>query len=71
MLQISTSAFHEACQVMGPENAGVVIACIFERGGHINSAGAYLRNLTRRATEQQFTIRPMVSALLRSKAGTS
>jgi replication initiation protein RepC len=71
MLQISPSAFHEACQVMGPENAGVVIACIFERGGHINSAGAYLRNLTRRATEQQFTIRPMVSALLRSKEGTS
>ena len=68
MLEISPSAFHEACQVMGPENAGVAIACIFERGGHINSAGAYLRNLTRRATERQFTITPMVSALLRSKA---
>ncbi|WP_216333550.1 plasmid replication protein RepC [Rhizobium sp. X9] len=68
MLQISPSAFHEACQVMGPENAGVAIACIFERGGHINSAGAYLRSLTRRATERQFTIKPMVSALLRSKA---
>jgi replication initiation protein RepC len=71
MLQISLSAFHEACQVMGPENAGVAIACIFERGGHINSAGAYLRNLTRRATERQFTIRPMVSALLRARAGAS
>jgi len=71
MLQISPSAFHEACQVMGPENAGAAIACIFERGENIISAGAYLRNLTRRAIEHQFTIRPMVSALLRSKAGTS
>ncbi|MDI5929417.1 plasmid replication protein RepC [Rhizobium leguminosarum] len=71
MLQISPSAFHEACLVMGPENAGVAIACIFERGGHINSAGAYLRNLTRRATQRQFTIKPMVAALLRSKTGTS
>lgn len=71
MLQISPSAFHEACKVMGPENAGVAIACIFERGTHIKSAGAYLRNLTRRAAERQFTIRPMVSALLRAKASTS
>ncbi|WP_421405452.1 plasmid replication protein RepC [Agrobacterium fabrum] len=71
MLQISPSAFHEACKVMGPENAGIAIACIFERGGHINSAGAYLRNLTRRATKRQFTITPMVTALLRSKASAS
>lgn len=68
MLQISPSAFQEACLVMGPENAGVAVACIFERGGHINSAGAYLRNLARRATQRQFTIKPMVSALLKSKA---
>ncbi|MCJ9670066.1 MULTISPECIES: plasmid replication protein RepC [unclassified Neorhizobium] len=71
MLQISPSAFHQACLVMGPENAGAAIACIYERGGRINSAGAYLRDLTRRATQRQFTIKPMVSALLRSKAGIS
>lgn len=71
MLQITPSAFHEACLVMGPENAGTAIACIFERGGQINSAGAYLRDLTKRATQRQFTIKPMVSALLRSKAGIS
>lgn len=68
MLQISPSAFHQACVVMGPENASVAIACIFERGGNIASAGAYLRDLTRRAAQRQFTIRPMVSALLQSKA---
>ncbi|WP_338811465.1 plasmid replication protein RepC (plasmid) [Agrobacterium leguminum] len=72
MLQISPSAFREACLVMGPENAGIAIACIFERGGQINSAGAYLRDLCRRATQRQFTVKPMVAALLRSKqAGLS
>jgi replication initiation protein RepC len=68
MLQISPSAFQQACLVMGPENAGAAIACIFEKGGQINSAGAYLRDLTRRAKQRQFTIKPMVSALLKSKA---
>lgn len=36
---------------MGPENAATVMACILERGGHINSAGGYLRDLTRRTSE--------------------
>lgn len=71
MLQISPSAFREACLVMGPENAGIAIACIFERGGQINSAGAYLRDLCRRAAQQQFSVKPMVAALLRSKASPS
>lgn len=68
MLQISSSAFHEACLALGPENTGIAIACIFEKGAAINSAGAYLRNLTKRASLQQFTVKPMVAALLRSKA---
>lgn len=71
MLQITPTAFREACLVMGPENAGIAIACIFERGGQINSAGAYLRDLCRRATQQQFSVKPMVTALLRSKASLS
>ena len=71
MLQISPSTFREACLVMGPENAGIAIACIFEKGGQINSAGAYLRDLCRRATQRQFSVKPMVAALLRSKANLS
>ena len=71
MLQISSSAFHEACLALGPENTGVAIACIFEKGAAINSAGAYLRNLTKRASLQQFTVKPMVAALLKSKATPS
>ncbi|QDG94346.1 replication initiation protein RepC (plasmid) [Rhizobium sp. NIBRBAC000502774] len=68
MLQISSSAFHEACVALGTENTGIAIACIFEKGAAINSAGAYLRNLTKRASLQQFTVKPMVAALMRSKA---
>ena len=44
MLGVSPSAYQEACETMGPENAAVAIACILERAGHINSAGGYLRD---------------------------
>ncbi|NLR97077.1 replication initiation protein RepC [Rhizobium sp. P38BS-XIX] len=68
ILNISPSAFNEASAIMGPENAGIAIACILERATHINSAGAYLRDLSRRAVKQQFSVRPMVSALLKAKS---
>ncbi|MCJ2369766.1 plasmid replication protein RepC, partial [Pseudomonas sp. RGM 3321] len=35
MLGVSPSAYQEACEVMGPENAAVTMACILERSGHI------------------------------------
>ncbi len=56
MLGVSPSAFEEACAVMGPENAATAIACILERTGHINSAGGYLRDLTRRAERGEFSL---------------
>jgi len=52
--------------VLGPENAATVIACILERSGHINSAGGYLRDLTRRAERGEFTLGPMLMALARA-----
>ncbi|MDX8327165.1 plasmid replication protein RepC (plasmid) [Agrobacterium rosae] len=66
MLGVSPSAYQEACEAMGPENAAVAIACILERAGHINSAGGYLRDLTNRAARGEFSLGPMVMALLRS-----
>ncbi|MGO6949683.1 plasmid replication protein RepC [Rhizobium johnstonii] len=65
MLGVSPSAYQEACETMGPENAAVAIACILERAGHINSAGGYLRDLTNRAGRGEFSLGPMVMALLR------
>ncbi|MBX4925333.1 plasmid replication protein RepC [Rhizobium binae] len=66
MLGVSPSAYEQACEIMGPENAATVIACVLERSGHINSAGGYLRDLTRRAERGEFAIGPMLMALART-----
>ncbi|MBY5407745.1 replication initiation protein RepC [Rhizobium leguminosarum] len=71
MLGVSPSAYEEACSGMGPENAATVIACILERGGHINSPGGYLRDLTRRTERGEFAIGPMLMALVRANGPTS
>ncbi len=69
MLGISASAYQQACEVMGQENAAAVVACILERGGHINSAGGYLRDLTARASRGEFSLGPMLMALVRVADG--
>lgn len=66
MLGVSPSAYQDACEVMGPENAAATMACILERGGHINSAGGYLRDLTTRSRRGEFSLGPVLMALLRS-----
>lgn len=66
-LGVSPSAYQDACEVMGPENAAATIACILERGGHINSAGGYLRNLTERSRRGEFSLGPVLMALLRTQ----
>jgi replication initiation protein RepC len=71
MLAVSASAYENACAVLGPENAATVIACILERSGHINSAGGYLRDLTRRAECGEFAIGPMLMALARANGQPS
>jgi replication initiation protein RepC len=66
MLGVSPSAYQDACETMGPENSAIAIACILERAGHISSAGGYLRDLTRRTERGEFSLGPMVMALLRT-----
>ncbi|MBB6165692.1 MULTISPECIES: plasmid replication protein RepC [Rhizobium] len=70
MLGVSASAYQDACEVIGPENAAVVMGCILERANMINSAGAYLRDLTRRAERAEFSIGPMVMAALKANNQT-
>ncbi|CAK7261691.1 MULTISPECIES: plasmid replication protein RepC [unclassified Shinella] len=69
MLGVSPSAYQEACEAMGPENAAIAIACILERAEHINSAGGYLRDLTRKAARGEFGLGPMLMAALRANGG--
>lgn len=66
MLGVSPSAYQDACEAMGPENAAVAMACVLERAGHINSPGGYLRDLTRRSERGEFSLGPMLMALLRT-----
>ncbi|MBY5350886.1 plasmid replication protein RepC [Rhizobium leguminosarum] len=68
-LGVSPSAYQDACEVMGPENAAVAMACILERAGHINSAGGYLRDLTAKARRGEFSLGPMLMALMRLNGG--
>lgn len=70
MLGISPSAYDEACEAMGHQNAAVTIACILERQEHITSAGGYLRDLTSRARAGGFSPGPALMALLKSNAAT-
>ncbi|MBB6488875.1 replication initiation protein RepC [Rhizobium lusitanum] len=65
MLGVSPSAYEEACNAMGPENAAVAIACILERSNFITSAGGYLRDLTRRSERGEFSLGPMLMALMK------
>lgn len=66
MLGVSHSAYQDACEVMGPENAAATMAAILERTGHITSAGGYLRDLTGRARRGEFSLGPVLMALLRA-----
>ncbi|NTJ44983.1 replication initiation protein RepC [Agrobacterium larrymoorei] len=66
MLGVSPSAYQDACEVMGPENAAATMAAILERTGHITSAGGYLRDLTGRARRGEFSLGPVLMALLRA-----
>jgi len=56
---------------MGEEGAAITVAAILQRGEAIKSPGGYLRNLTERARAGQFSLGPVLMALLRVKVGTT
>jgi replication initiation protein RepC len=64
MLGVSPSAWEEAVEVMGERQAATVVAAILQRADAISSAGGYLRDLTRKAQAGQFTLGPMLMALI-------
>ncbi|ASY61355.1 plasmid replication protein RepC [Sinorhizobium sp. CCBAU 05631] len=65
-LGVSPSAYQDAGEVMGQANAAVAVACILERAGHIKNPGGYLRDLTRKAARGEFSLGPMLMALMRT-----
>ena len=67
MLGISPSAWEAAQSVMGEVQAAVVVAAILQRGSAINSAGGYIRGLTKKAEAGEFSLGPMLMALIGSR----
>jgi replication initiation protein RepC len=67
MLGISPSAWEEARTVMGEVEAAVVVACLLQRSSTIQSAGGYLRELTRKAGEGEFSLGPILMAQINAK----
>src|ERR1700729_1370062 len=67
MLGISPSAWEEAQMVMGEAEAAVVVACLLQRSSTIQSAGGYLRELTRKAGEGEFSLGPILMAQINAK----
>lgn len=68
MLGITPETYRAACESLGRENAAVVIACMLERATHINSPGGYLRDLTRKGARGEFSLGPMLMALVRQNS---
>ncbi len=67
-LGVSQSAWEGAQAVLGEKSAAIVIAAILQRGAAITSAGGYLRELTRKAQLNEFSIGPMLMALIGAKS---
>lgn len=71
MLGVSASAWEDAKDAMGPENAAAVVAGILQRAEAIKSPGGYLRGLTEKSRAGQFSPWPMMLALLRQASPIS
>ncbi|MQB40668.1 replication initiation protein RepC [Rhizobium sp. ICMP 5592] len=67
MLGVTSSAYQDACDTMGPESTAIIMACLLEKAQHISSAGGYLRNLTSRARRGEFSLGPMLMAQMRGR----
>ena len=67
MIGISPSAWAAARSVMGEIPAAIVVAGILQKGAAVSSAGGYLRELTRKAGEGEFSVGPMLMALISSR----
>jgi len=66
-LGVSPSAWEAAIAAIGELDAAIAVAAILQRGAAIVSAGGYLRELTRKAQGGQFSVGPMLMALVAAR----
>ncbi len=65
MMGVDQSTWAEAKSQMGAEQSAVTLACMLQRFTDIKNPGGYLRSLTKKSMNSQFSPAPMVMALLR------
>jgi replication initiation protein RepC len=63
-LGISPDAWEQACAALGEAEAAITVAAILQRGEAIRNPGGYIRSLTEKAREGQFSLGPVLMALL-------
>ena len=66
-LGVSPDAWSQACETLGAIDAAIVVAAILQRSDQIGSPGGYLRSLTDKARNGQFSVGPLLMALLRAR----
>ncbi|MBB6470560.1 hypothetical protein HNQ96_006463 [Aminobacter lissarensis] len=54
---------------MGAVDAAIMVAAMLQKGEAISSPGGYLRSLTSKACAGEFSIGPVLMALLRGRGG--
>ncbi|WP_375458563.1 plasmid replication protein RepC [uncultured Enterovirga sp.] len=63
-LGVSPDAWEQACAALGEAEAAITVAAILQRGQAIRNPGGYIRSLTEKAREGQFSLGPVLMALL-------
>lgn len=64
MLGISPDAWRDAVETMGVVDASIVIAAILQKGDDVRFPGGYLRALTEKKRDGQFSVGPILMALI-------
>jgi len=67
MLGISPDAWRDAVETMGQVDASIVVAAILQKGDEVRFPGGYLRALTEKKREGQFSVGPILMALIGTK----
>lgn len=67
LLGISPDAWRDAVETMGQTDAAIAVAAILQKGEEIRFPGGYLRALTEKKRQGQFSVGPILMALIGTK----
>jgi replication initiation protein RepC len=67
MLGISPDAWRDAVETMGQADASIAVAAILQKGDEVRFPGGYLRALTEKKRDGQFSVGPILMALIGTK----